>query len=137
MNNKWLILLLTLLCGNAQAFQPSIEIIEQFDDVKLVAFINESDLKDYPLWQPLKEAPPLSIKSAIQAIQDQYAASHDVLIANAVSEIELRKIDRHADYWHYLVKIKSDASNNTKFQVYIVLMSGKVIPALIETESYK
>ncbi len=137
MNNRWLLLLLAIFSVNAQSFQPSIEIIEQFDDVKLVAFINEADIENYPLWHPLTEAPPLSVNKAIQSIKNLYKTNRDHLLPKSVKEVELRKISRHEYYWHYLVKIKTNTDKKPKYQIYVVLMNGKVIPALIETESYK
>ncbi|NOZ10854.1 MAG: hypothetical protein GXP09_07450 [Gammaproteobacteria bacterium] len=137
MNHRWLWLLLAIFSGNAQSFQPSIEIIEQFDDVKLVAFINETDIENYPLWHPLTEAPPLSVSKAIQAIKDLYKTNRDQLLPKSVKEIELRELSRHEYYWHYLVKVKTNDDKKPKYQIYVVLMNGKVIPALIESESYK
>ena len=139
MNYKWLLLLLTLTVSavNAQPYQASIEIIEQFDDVRLVAFIRESDLKNYPQWSPVKEAPPLTINQAIQAVHDYHKKNNTELATETVNEIELKKMTRHEQYWHYLIKIKINSSDDAKYQVYIVLMNGKVIPALTETESYK
>jgi len=60
MYQRWLLLLLFMVISvNAQSFQPSIEIIEQFDDDRVIAFINETDIENYPQWNPLTEAPPL------------------------------------------------------------------------------
>ncbi len=139
MNYKWLLLLLTLTApvANAQPYQASIEIIEQFDDVRLVAFIRESDLENYPQWNPVKEAPPLTIGNAIQAVHDYHKKNNAELATETVNEIELKKMTRHEKYWHYLIKIKINDSKDAKYQVYVVLMNGKVIPALTETESYK
>ncbi len=137
MNYKWLLLLLTIVSGSAQSYQPSIEIIEQFDDVKLVAFIKQSDLENYPLWQPEKQAPPLTVSQAIQAVHAFHKKNNENIVAETVKEIELREISRHKNYWHYLVKIKINSDRKSKYQVYVVLMNGKVIPALTETESYK
>ncbi len=139
MNYKWLLLLLTLTVSvaNAQAYQSSIEIIEQFDDVKLVAFIRESDLENYPQWNPVKEAPPLTINKAIQAVHNYHKKNNAELATETVNEIELKKMTRHEKYWHYLIKIKINGSDDARYQVYVVLMNGKVIPALTETESYK
>jgi len=139
MNYKWLLLLLTLTASvaNAQSYQSSIEIIEQFDDVKLVAFIRESDLENYPHWNPIDEAPPLTIAKAIQAVHDYHKKNNAELATETVNEIELKKMTRHEKYWHYLIKIKINKSDDARYQVYVVLMNGKVIPALTETESYK
>jgi len=139
MNYKWLLLLLplTISAANAQAYQPSIEIIEQMDDVRLVAFIRESDLENYPQWQPVKEAPPLTIEKAIQAVHSYHKKNDAELVAETVKEVELKKMARHEKYWHYLIKIKVNGDDDARYQVYVVLMNGKVIPALTETESYK
>lgn len=123
--------------AGAQTYQSSIEIIEQIDDVRLVAFIRESDLENYPQWQPVKEAPPLTIREAIQAVHAYHKKNRTELASEAVKEIELKKIKRHENYWHYLIKIQIKAAPDVKYQVYVVLMNGKVIPALTEIESYK
>ena len=132
-----LLLLSTLICGSAQAFKSSIEIIEQFDDVKLVAFIDENHIKDYPLWHPLTEAPPLSVQAAIMAVKNLQNSNDKSSTVKAISEIELRELAHHKDYWHYLVKTKTGNDDESRIEVYVVLMNGKVIPAAIETESYK
>ncbi len=139
MNYQVLLLLLTtaIFSANAQSYQSSIEIIEQFDDIKLVAFIRESDLENYPLWKPVKESPPLTIGEAINAVHAFHKKNDAELAAETINEIELREIVRHENYWHYLIKMKINSDKNSKFQVYVVLMNGKVIPAFTETESYK
>jgi len=136
MNYKWLLLLPGAICvqAQAQAFQPSISIIEQFDGIRVVAFVNENDIKNYPLWHPLKEKPPLSTSEAINAAINTSKENKDGVITATVKEIELREIPHHKDSWHYLVKLKT---TDNKYQVYVVLMNGNVIPAAIEPESYK
>jgi hypothetical protein len=128
---------LLLAAGNAQSFQTSIEIIEQFDDLRLVAFIDQQDINDYPEWQPVNGAPPLSIEQAVKAISKMKASNHEDMAAGSISKIELRKIANHDDYWHYLIKMHSNNGERLKYEIYVVLMTGKVIPALIETESFK
>lgn len=135
MKHLYLLLLLSILSGTAQS--STIEIIERFDELKLVAFVNEGDIEDYPLWHPLTEVPPLSISAAIQAINDLYKVNGTELVVESIKEIELRKLPHYEKYWHYLVKVKSADTESVKYQVYVVLMNGKVIPALLETESYK
>lgn len=128
---------LLLAAGNAQSFQPSIEIIEQFDDLRLVAFIDQQDINDYPEWQPVNGAPPLSIEHAVKAIKALKASNHEDMTVGSVSKIELRKIANHDNCWHYLIKMHSNDGESLKYEIYIVLMTGKVIPAIIEIESYK
>ncbi len=139
MNYQGLLLLLivTIFSTNAQSYQSSIEIIEQFDDVKLVAFIRTSDLENYPQWQPVNEAPPLTIGKAIKAVHEYHHKNDTELATETINEIELKEIVHHENYWHYLVKIKTNDSKGANYQVYVVLMNGKVIPAITQTESYK
>lgn len=137
MKLRYLLLLLVFTSVNAQSYQPSIEVFERFDDVKLVAYINTSDIENYPLWHSLSEAPPLSIANAIQAVNELYKANNESIPAGTIKEIELREIPQHEKYWHYLIKIKVNNSEKPKYQVYVVLMNGKVIPAMLQPESYK
>jgi hypothetical protein len=127
---RLLFLVLTLIGGSSQAYTPSIEIIEQFDNMRLVAFFSERDIENYPIWHPTEEAPPLSIKEAIQAVNDKNGGE---LSIDTIKEIELREISHYKHYWHYLIKTKT----KTKYRIYVVLMNGKVIPAVVEPESYK
>jgi hypothetical protein len=129
---RLLFLVLALIGGSSQAYTPSIEIIEQFDNMKLVAFFSERDIENYPIWHPTEEAPPLSIKEAIQAVNNTNGSE---LSIDAIKEIELREISHYKHYWHYLIKTKTKAK--TKYRIYVVLMNGKVIPAVVEPESYK
>ncbi len=126
---------LFLLSANAWAFQPSVEIIERFDDVRVVAFVSEDDLKDYPLWQPASGTPPLSVGEAIAAVTRQRSGHRHTM--GEVEEIELRKIAGRKDHWHYLVKLKARGAPGRGIEVYVVLMNGKVIPAIIEPEALK
>jgi len=133
--NKWLFFLLLIISGSAQSFQASIEIVERFDDTRLIAFVKQSDLDNYPAWNPASEAPPLSIKQAIQAIHNLDIKNNSNPADDMVKEIELREIPQYKSHWHYLIKVRGTQSH--RYQVYVVLMNGKVIPAMIEPESYK
>jgi hypothetical protein len=118
---------------NAHAFESKIEIIEQFDNFRVVAFIDKKDIINSPKWNPNIDAPPLSIVEAIQAIKDFNKTSK---IIDAIKEIEIRPVPKYEKHWHYLVKIAND-SMRTKYSIYVVLMNGEVIPAIIEPQSYK
>ena len=122
-----------VLTVNAHASQSKIEIVEQFDNLKMVAFIDTKDIDNSPEWNPNIDAPPLTIVKALQAVKD---FGHPSKILGAIKEIEIRPIRKHEKHWHYLIKIAND-SMITKYDVYIVLMNGVVIPAIIEPQSYK
>ena len=139
---KGLLLLLTLMSVNALSYQPSIEIFEKFDDVRLVSFINESDIENYPQWSALRGEPPLTISQAIQAVKtfhdSRNVEKNNTAYTNSIKEIELRQMSAHKkNYWHYLIKVKKENTKKIHYQVYVVLMNGKVIPAMIEPDSIK
>ena len=135
MNSRWL-LALFLVAGALQARPFPVEIIETLDDVKVVAFISDADIKSSVSWSPMSSAPPLSIAAAIQAIKKEMAGKHDLDKAT-INEIELKQIPYHADHWHYLVKVSATGNNHSIDHYFVVLMSGKVIRAIKEPESYK
>ncbi len=118
------------LSAPVQAFQPAFEIVEHFDDLKTVAFIPKEEINKNPEWDPALSEPPVSVLDAIQAIKE--FSKTPVII----DEIEIRQVPRHQGQWHYLIKVSNDAMKY-KFSIYVVLMSGKVIPAIIEPETYK
>lgn len=127
---RYLLITLLLLSANAQAFQPKIEIIEQFDNLKMIAFIDMEDIHSNPEWNPDLGAPPLTIIGAIQAVKKFSKQS------GAIKEIELRQVTMHEKKWHYLVKVDNE-SMQSKYSVFVVLMNGTVIPAIIQPQGYK
>ncbi|MDQ7017263.1 MAG: hypothetical protein Q9N68_12895 [Gammaproteobacteria bacterium] len=135
MNLYYTLLLAAMLTlsTNTQAFQPKVEIVEQFDDLKMIAFIDKKDIDHGPEWSPNTNEPPLSVGQAIQAVQHFLKTSN---ASDKVEEIELRPLPKQANRWHYLIKIANQAMK-AKHNIYVVLMSGKVIPAMIEPQSYK
>jgi len=153
MLHKWLFLVLhqyklvgaltlILLNVNVLSYQSPLEVFEKFDNVRLVAFINESDIKNYPKWQALIGEPPLTVSQAIQAVKKfddtRNIGKKNIDYANSIKKIELRQMSaEHKNYWHYLIKIKKEISQKIHYQVYVVLMNGKVIPAIIEPDSIK
>ncbi|HHC72388.1 MAG TPA: hypothetical protein ENK54_05760 [Thiotrichales bacterium] len=139
MKLRWLPLCSALLASSvlAKPFQPILEVAEQFDDTRVVAFINENDIRDYPVWEDRDSAPPFSISDAIHSIEAAYRADHRRLDPAAIEEIELRKVRGHEKYWHYLVKVHDASRGVEHYAVYVVLMNGKVIPAVVEPEPFK
>ena len=121
--------------SSASAIEPNIEIIEQFDNMRTVAFVSIKDIEDSPVWYPGASGdstPPIGVDDAIHAVS-AFAGLRD---ANTVKEIEIRPVPDYEDRWHYLVKVTNDSSVS-KFDIYVVLMSGKVLPAIIEPQAYK
>jgi hypothetical protein len=137
MNLRWLAVLSMMFCATAQSSPFPIQIIEQFDDARIVAFINESDVNNSAQWNPLKDAPPLSVASAIEAVKQHYLAHNNSLDSLSITEIEIRQVPQHKNHWHYLIKVKSNIDLEFKNTFYVVLMDGKVIPAIVEPKSYK
>lgn len=137
MNIRWLVLFSVLFCATAQAVQFPTQVIEQFDDVKIVSFINESDINDSALWNPLESAPPLSVSAAIDAVKKHSSATATSPESFSITEIELRQIPHHKNHWHYLIKTTSDVNHVSKNSFYVALMDGTIIPAIVEPVSYK
>lgn len=120
---------LLLACASAAAFQPNVEIIEQFDDLRMVAFISPKDIADNPAWDT-QSAPPLSLVKALEAVRAFMPGKLPVV------EVELRRLPQSTASWHYLVKVRDEAMRS-KHRIFVVLMSGKVIAGIIEPRSYK
>jgi hypothetical protein len=121
------------LITNVYASESNIQILEQFDNLRVVVFIEKEDISNSPEWNPNFDAPPLTIFEAIQAIKDFNKTSD---IVGPIKEIEIRPVPKYEKHWHYLIKIADD-SMRTKYSIYVVLMNGEVIPAIIEPQSYK
>ena len=69
---------------------------------------------------------PLSIDDAIAAVQE---FGNEPNAEFAIDRIEIKPVPKHANHWHYL----ANDAKVTHYDLYIVLMDGKVIPAMIET----
>jgi len=130
---RWLSIFILLMTANVHAFQSKIEIQEQFDNLKMVAFVDEKDIVKSPEWNPNNDTLPLTVTEAIQAVKDFNKASKNL---GAIKEIEIRPVPKHENHWHYLIKIVND-SMKAKYDIYVVLMNGKVVPGIIEPQSYK
>ena len=119
--------------ASVQAYHPKVEIYEQFDNLKMVAFINPQDIEKSPVWNPNSDVPPMTLDVAIAKLRQFVAESGEL---GAISEIEIRPVPGYGSKWHYLVKVKNDALQS-KYALYVVLMNGVVVPAIIEPPSYK
>ena len=132
MTTKRLIAIGLLVSGSAAAMQFPVEIVEQFDEARVVAFIQPQDLASAPGWDPLAGPPPLTVAQAVAAVK-----AHRLQEKNkeslSVEELELRKISDHGSHWHYLVKTRE----GERVRYYVVLMNGKVIPSVREPEAVK
>ena len=129
------LILMSLISISAYAQFP-VEIVEYIEDTKVVAFIDEAQLDESMQWQPLLEAPPLSIAGAVDAIKN-HLASVEGVSEYTINEIELKVLPHHEQYWHYLVKLHASINGNSNSYFFVVLMNGKVIPAVKESGSIK
>ena len=125
---SWITMAILALPFNAFALQSTTGLYEQFGDHRLLVYVEEQDIATSPTWNPDTDAPPLSVVEAIRAVKnfDRHLDS-----SNTIVEIDLRPVPNHERYWHYLVRVSDDEMSN-KFSVFIVLMNGKVIQAIIE-----
>lgn len=136
MTLRWSALVLFMLAMNARAYELPIEIFEYVDNAKVVAFVHESDLVEATRWHPSKGAPPLTVKDVVTAV-DSYIKATESLKGATLEEIALRKMPRHEAQWHYMVKLKTEKEDVTHYHYMVVLMNGKIIPAMREPESIK
>ncbi len=130
--------LVLLVAQNAFASQFPLVLIESFDDARVVIYVNESDIRNTPDWQPSEGAPPLSVKNLIEDIQEWNARNPE--FANAtIHEFELKPILHHEkqNRWYYLVQMKKMHNGIADTRYLAVLMNGKVLPAVKEPKSYK
>ena len=130
---RYLFISFLALSANAYALDSKIEVVEQFDNLRMISFISMKDISRSPEWNPDMGAPPLSVSEAIQAVRD---FSKNPATSMQVKEIEIRPVPKHENHWHYLIKIAND-TKTTRYDVYVVLMNKKVIPAIIEPQGYK
>lgn len=136
MLKKTLVLLLLLSATSAFARTFPLEIIEYIDDTKVVAFVYEQDVQQSPAWKPADTPPPLDIAGVLQRIRD-YTAAQPLLAGASFEEVELKRIPRHPDHWHYLVVMKIPGIDRPETHYFVMLMNGKVIPALKEPAPLK
>ncbi|HEB82587.1 MAG TPA: hypothetical protein ENJ11_06970 [Gammaproteobacteria bacterium] len=132
---RWVLVLLLVVAANAQANRYKTEIIEYIDDVKVVAFISEDDIKNAKQWVPGKQAVPLEIASVIDIISKHAASIEGSKLS--ILEIELKEIPHHQDYWHYVVKARMEKGEQKNAVFFVILMDGKLIPAMKEPEAIK
>jgi hypothetical protein len=128
--------LLLFTTSTVHAFTPPVEVIEYIDDVKIVGYLDQNDIKKSAQWAPFENPPPLSINDALISVK-QYLKKNNEFNNTKLIDIELKRIAHYEAYWHYIVKTRyqDDAARKSRF--YMVLMNGKVVSALKEPESIK
>jgi len=131
---KLLSLVIIISATSAYASQPSVDLYERFDDIRVVSVINIEDINNSPMWNPGFDPLPLSVDGAIQSIRDFIGQPG---LIGAVDKIEIRTIKNYPGHWHYLFKMTSDDTDSSGYKMYAVLMNGKVIPAFIEPDAIK
>lgn len=131
-----IILALIGFSARLQAYQLPVEIFEYIDDVKIVAFIDMKDLQAAKSFKGFGTSPPLSIAGALSALEKHIAVHQPEISGARLEEIALRRIPHHSAYWHYAVKLKN-GNPKTPYHYFVILMSGKVIPAVHEIAAVK
>jgi len=133
---KYLPFLLLLVSSRILANEYPVEIFEYLDDTKVVAFLKDSDIDKTAQWIPLETEVPLNINGALKAVSD-LADTDDSLEIIALTSIELKQIPGHPKHWHYLIKMKTESNGEIQPHYFVVLLDGKVIPAVKEPETFK
>jgi len=129
---------LLLFGHSAGATQFPLEIIEHFDDTKIVIYVQQSDVDQAPTWQPGRGAPPLSVEQLVKAVTTHNAGNPD-LSDLQIRKIELKPVLRNPkrNSWYYLLRLKAIRDGRPEIEYVAVLMSGKVLPAIREPDPYK
>lgn len=136
MPNKLLLLSTLMLAGASLAAPLPKEIMEQMDGTRVVAFLQDSDIRDNPHWQPLSGPPPVTIEAVARKLQG-YAATHPGLDDATLVQIELKQIPHHTDSWHYLAMMNTHSQSRAKAHYFVVLMDGSIHPAIEEPASVR
>ena len=136
MSLRWLALLLPLYSVSVHALEMPIEIVEIVDNTRVVAFINESDIDNFADWKPFESTPALNVTDAVVSVK-KFITENDGLKEAQVEEIVLRQIPHHEGRWHYMVKLKTERDEQVSYHYLVVLMNGKIIPAIREPSSIK
>ena len=113
-----------------------LEIIEYLDNTRVVAFVSEDDIARSRAWQPFEAMPPLSMGEALEALRKDLDSEPGVT-GMQLTGIELKPIPHHDRQWHYLVKLRVTRNGGDQARYFVVMMDGKVIPALKEPEMVK
>jgi len=98
--------------------------------------LKDSDIDKTAQWIPLETEVPLNINGALKAVSD-LADTDDSLEIIALTSIELKQIPGHPKHWHYLIKMKTESNGEIQPHYFVVLLDGKVIPAVKEPETFK
>ncbi len=137
-HKKILLAISLLIAGfnlNAQAaFHSPVEIFDDINGVRVVAFINREDIEKADPWKPFAGKPPLSISQALDKVR---RFIHEDAKTVRVSEIELKTLPEYPHHWHYLVRLSYTSEQQAHHHYFVVLMSGKVIAAIKEPEAIK
>lgn len=128
--------LLLLLSSSVFAFEFPIEMIEGVDGEKVIVYVNKSDIDKDVRWTPSDGEPPVSIMDALAAVK-AFLKNMPGNAGLTLEEIQLRRIPHHNNDWHYMVVMQAVSDGKPVTQYYAVLMSGKVIKAIREPESFK
>ena len=127
---------LLLAASQTQAIEFPLEVIEYIDDVKVVAFISQTDIDAASTWNPMQTGVPLGVDAALAAVKEALLDFGVAADSIALTSIELREFPHQPGHWHYLVRLKQSAGKRHP-GFYVVLMSGKVISATMEPQAYK
>lgn len=137
MKPRLLSLLLLLGSSAVFAYQFPFEVTEYIDDVKIDAFINQEALAGQPEWKPFQKPLPLTLDQALAAIALGMKKDPRITHARLIG-VELKPLPGRPGLWHYLVKMQTRTAEGKRRPVFfIVLMNGRVIPAIPEPEAIK
>lgn len=129
---------LLLVSSNVFAVDFPVEIVDQFDNSRIVTYINQSDAEKSPSWNPADGEPPLTIGAMLKSLGN-WVAEDSTLKGAQVSKIELKPImqKEKEGRWYYLVKLTCQRAESPKVTYAAILMNGKVFAAIREPDPFK
>ena len=115
------------------------EVIDSLDGQRLVVFLPNEDIAASPQWHPAADAPPpLNIAAAIENLK-KWMINDSRYQDVEIHEIKLTPIRHHEQEhrWYYLFQLRHPDGGRRKAMYAVVLLNGKVVPAIAEPSSIK
>lgn len=135
---RFVALVLLAFSTRVSALEFPLEIVDQFDNARVVTYVNKSDFDKAPAWNPANGAPPLSVGDMLMSL-DSWTVEDSTLKGAQVSKIELKPIllKEKQGHWYYLVKLTCKTTDTPKAAYAAILMNGKVFAAIREPDPFK
>lgn len=133
---RFLLALLATAGASGTSHSFPIELMEYVGTHRVVAFIDAKDVEAVPTWRPFQGPPPETMEEALEDVRD-YVAADEIFESARVEQVSLRQIPHLEDRWHYVVALETNEGAETRNRYLVVLMNGKIVPAIEAPQSIK